>query len=178
MHPNWIISGSRYSVYDDIPWITQLKSFTKQMTHTTCRCVGVCFGHQLIAEALGGRVLKAESGWQIGVKTFKIESKNLKSKYARTHSNILMMCQDQVIQLPEGSEVLAISDACPIGMYAIGDQFLGIQGHPEYSKEYDKALIQKRKHKYDPSLFFNGLNSLSSSVDRSFFQDVILQFLK
>ena len=177
-HPNWIISGSRYSVYDDIDWINKLKSFTSQMRVSSSKCLGVCFGHQLIAEALGGQVQKARSGWEIGVKTFQIESEILKSKYAQTHSNILMMCQDQVVQLPLGSEVLATSDTCPIGMYMIGEQFLAIQGHPEYSKEYDRALIQKRKEKYEPSLFDHGLNSLTRSVDYQFFQKVILEFLK
>ena len=63
----FIITGSAFGVYDKCPWITKLLKIIKKIADTEIPLVGICFGHQAIAEALGGKVKKSDKGWGIGV---------------------------------------------------------------------------------------------------------------
>jgi len=142
----YIITGSRYGVYEDIPWIHQAKQLVRRLYDSQIPTIGICFGHQLIADSLGGKVIKAENkGRGLGVQTWNIKSKpdwmsdDLPSKLS------LNAChQDQVIKLPTNSEVLVTSDFCPIAGFQKGSM-LGIQGHPEFNTEYTQYLFHKHK---------------------------------
>src|SRR5690606_23965151 len=68
----YICTGSRYSVYDDMPWIKELKHLVQELYQLQIPYIGVCFGHQMLAEALGGKVEKAAAGWCVGVHTFRV----------------------------------------------------------------------------------------------------------
>ena len=140
----YICTGSKSSVYDDEPWITRLKQLVSDISKSDKKYIGVCFGHQMMAEALGGKVQKAAVGWCVGVHYFEILKQESWMEPARPDLNLLMMCQDQVIQLPENSVVLAETVDCPVGMFQTGENMLGIQAHPEFPKSYEKALIELR----------------------------------
>ncbi|MFT5194740.1 MAG: GMP synthase-like glutamine amidotransferase [Candidatus Promineifilaceae bacterium] len=143
----FITTGSKYSVYDDLDWIKTLTVFFQTIHEEGRKLVGVCFGHQMMAHALGGRVEKSANGWGIGVKTFQVydtaeDEAWLKPKLDKF--NIFLSCQDQVQELPSDSVVLAGSDFCPVGMYRVGETMLGVQGHPEFTADYAEALMADR----------------------------------
>lgn len=145
----FISTGSRYSVYDDIPWIEKLKKMVKEIYDLRKIFIGICFGHQLIAESLGGKVERHQSGYLIGVHDFTFNNKLSWMKPGADGYKIIMLCQDQITVLPKGSVVLSKSAECPIGMYTVGSTFLGIQGHPDFSKEYNKAIYESRADRID-----------------------------
>jgi len=118
----------------------------KQLYDAEIPTVGICFGHQLIAESLGGKVIKAEEkGRGLGVQTWEIKSQTPWMKETSTNPLSLNAChQDQVIKLPADSDVLLGSDFCPIAGFQ-KDSMLGIQGHPEFDTEYTDYLFNKHK---------------------------------
>lgn len=161
----WMATGSLHSVYDDIEWIKHLQDFVRKIYDSDRKYIGVCFGHQLLAESVGGKVKKADHGWCVGVHTFDVQSRKEWMQPAQDHYNVIMLCQDQVINLPPNSEVLASSKNCLYGMYLVGDRMLGIQGHPEFSKGYNGALIKDRADRIGYLKSFEGIESLEQSVD-------------
>ena len=106
--------------------------------------IGICFGHQLIAESLGGKVEKHENGYLIGIHEFRFIEHLSWMKPAADTYKILMLCQDEISVLPKGSLVLSASADCAIGMFTVGKNFLGIQGHPDFSKEFNRAVFESR----------------------------------
>ena len=146
----FIATGSKYSVYDDIPWIGKLKELVKEMYELQKTFIGICFGHQLIAESLGGKVERHESGYLIGVHDFTFNTKVSWMQPEAEGFKVLMLCQDQITVLPEGSRVLSESAECAIGMFTVGNTFLGIQGHPDFAKEYNRAIFESRAARIGP----------------------------
>jgi len=173
----YICTGSRHSVYENIDWIKQLKDFVFQLYENEKKFVGVCFGHQMLAEALGGKVLKSEGGWNVGVHQFEMNSKESWMTPFQQKFNLLMMCQDQVVKMPKNSELLARSDDCSVGMFKVGDNMLGIQAHPEFSINYEKALMLDRIDLIGEEKVKKSLNSLDKSLDNSLIRDWITGFL-
>jgi len=162
----YICTGSHYSVYDEVDWIVQLKEFVQELHKAQKKFVGVCFGHQMLAEALGGKVGKAETGWCVGVHAFDLIKREAWMEPFVPTYNLPMSCRDQVLRLPEGSTVLAKSADCPVGMFRVGEHMLGIQAHPEFSVKYAEALMESRAGKIGAEKVQAGLDSLHGQVDR------------
>lgn len=138
----YLTTGSRFSAYDDEGWIEELKSFVRRLDDARKPFVGICFGHQVLAEALGGRVRRV--GWGIGTHEMTIVQSEAWMKPSEDVCALLYSHRDQVERLPEGSVVLASSDHCPVAMFRIGERMLGIQGHPEFPADYAEALASGR----------------------------------
>lgn len=133
----WLLTGSRHGVYDDLPWIATLKDFIRDAARAKRPMVGVCFGHQIIAEALGGKVEKAAAGWRIGMEHY---STNL-SGADRTVA-MPAFHQDQIVVQPPETEVVASSEACAYaGLRYTSAPILSVQFHPEFSRAYLADLI-------------------------------------
>jgi len=144
----WIVTGSRHGVYDGLPWIEPLKGFLRDCVAARVPVVGICFGHQILAEALGGRAVKSDRGWGLGVQDYDVVARpswmaDLPDRFA-----VHALHQDQVVELPPGVTVLAESPHCPYAALAYGDpeapQALTIQPHPEYRADFMDALIALR----------------------------------
>lgn len=158
----WLTTGSRHSVNDEFQWIRELEAFVRQIAASGVPFVGVCFGHQLLAKALGGSVVKAGQGWGIGLKSSKVDV----ALGLGESVNLLYSHQDQVASLPDGAEILGWADDCPISMFAVGDKLIGIQGHPEFDKEYSRALMLARRGRLIPNeVVDKGLASLDLGTD-------------
>jgi GMP synthase-like glutamine amidotransferase len=164
----YLCTGSRFSVYDKEPWIERLKDFVRVLYNAQKPFVGVCFGHQMLAEALGGKVAKAAAGWCVGVHSFEMPNTNL---------NLLMMCQDQVMALPPQAKILAGTPQCPVVMFQVSDFMLGIQAHPEFSKDYEAALINLRIERIGSERAEAALESLALPIHGQDVAQLIFDFL-
>lgn len=177
VHDAWIITGSKHSVYDDIEWINNLKDFVRSIAKADKYCIGVCFGHQMLGEALGGKVLKSSLGWCVGAHQFEIKESKDWMIPASSKVNLLMSCQDQIQVLPPNSQVIASAPKCPVGMIQIGNKMLGIQGHPEFSVEYVKFLMESRINRIEKSIINLGIDSLQLPIHSDTLGNWINQFL-
>jgi len=173
----FVCTGSKLSVYDDERWILQLKAFVKDIYASGKKFVGVCFGHQMIGEALGGKVEKAALGYLIGTHTFTISQTTPWMRPSSHSYRILMLCQDQVVKLPPGARVLAASADCPVGMYTVSDTFLGIQGHPEFMAGYNRNVFESRVERIGKEKVEAAVKSLNQGPDRELLRGWILGFL-
>ena len=173
----YIGTGSKYSVYDDLPWIRKLKKVVKEIYELQKIFIGICFGHQLIAESLGGKVEKHQNGYLIGVHEFAFNNKLSWMKPGAEGYKIVMLCQDQITTLPEGSLVLSESAECAIGMYTVGSTFLGIQGHPDFSKAYNKAVYESRADRIGPDKIEKANKSLEEEPSVPLLRRYIYNFI-
>jgi GMP synthase-like glutamine amidotransferase len=137
-HDGFVITGSRHSVYENRPWIEQLLELVREIHRRAIRLVGVCFGHQAIALALGGKVELNPKGWDIGLIELSLTeaASGLRSfREVSSPTGILASHMDTVTRLPEGAVHLAFSRRTEYEMYTHGDSILSLQGHPEYDRE-------------------------------------------
>ncbi|MDD5509118.1 MAG: hypothetical protein PHD25_12475 [Bacteroidales bacterium] len=162
----WLISGSRKSVYDVVDWIIKLKKFIQMIKESGRPCIGVCFGHQMVGAALGGVVRKAPTGWCAGVHPFDIQMTEPWMEPPQSKVNLLMMCQDQVMELPPAARVIATSLMCPNAMILIGSNVLGIQGHPEFSVDFEHQLIRINAELMKPGQADEEIESLKKPAHR------------
>ena len=138
----YLITGSHHGVNDGFPWISELEELTRRLHDARKKVIGICFGHQLIAKALGGKVIKSPKGWGIGMSVNKMTQHKPWMHPSLETLNLRISHQDQVVELPPEAEVLASSEFCPFYMLQIHNNLLTVQGHPEDSKEYTEALIK------------------------------------
>ena len=136
----YLITGSRYSAYDPEEWIQRLKEFIKELDESRSKVIGICFGHQIIAEALGGKVNPNELGWEVSV--CKVAPNLAGETYLRQKGdfNIQQMHKDIVSRVPKEFLILAADNQV---MYK-PKQYLTFQGHPEFSAGYVSDLIKMR----------------------------------
>jgi GMP synthase-like glutamine amidotransferase len=140
----YLTTGSRFSAYDADDWIRRLKDFVRQLRDADKPFVGICFGHQILAEALGGKVVKAEKGWGIGIQSMNVIQTEDWMRPLQGSCDLHYSHRDQVEILPEDSVVLGKTDHCRVAMFRVGERMLGIQGHPEFPGAYAEALIRRR----------------------------------
>lgn len=170
-------TGSRHSVYDKLNWIIKLKGLIRELYAQQKKYIGFCFGHQLLGESLGGKVQKSPNGWCVGVHQFEVKTQQEWMNPASEQLNILMMCQDQIIELPPHTKVLASSEKCPFGMIQVGGNMLGLQGHSEFSKDYNKVLMEKRIDRMGASVVAAGIDSLDLPLQRDLIREWVFNFL-
>ena len=139
----WLITGSRHGVYEGLDWMLRLQGFIREVHDADIPLVGICFGHQIIAQALGGQVEKSDRGWSVGVQQYDIrERKSWMEKNDNEDTvNIYAYHQDQVVEKPPGATVLLESDFCPYAGLVYGDSAISIQAHPEFEAAYEFALL-------------------------------------
>lgn len=172
----YLITGSQHGVNDDLPWISPLETFIRLLHEHSKKTIGICFGHQLIAKALGGRVDRSPCGWRAGLSKNTLIQQKPWMQPACAQFNLLVSHQDQVIEPPPNAEILASNETCPIYIMQIANH-LTIQGHPEFSKAYSKALIEAREEKLDPQQYKQSLQSLKGNADAKLIAEWIIHFL-
>jgi GMP synthase-like glutamine amidotransferase len=172
-YDGYLITGSPAGVYDPLSWIEPLKDFLRKAKGR--KMVGICFGHQVMAEAFGGRVEKSDKGWGIGLQRYRID---LVEPWMDDVSSISVPAshQDQVVGQPPNTDVIASSPFAPFAALAWTDRpAISVQFHPEFDPEYAKALIAARREKMpDPD---GAIASLDQPNDNARIADWIRRFL-
>jgi GMP synthase-like glutamine amidotransferase len=174
----WLVTGSSAGVYDPLPWIEALKDFLRA-AKGRAPLVGVCFGHQVMAEAFGGKVIKSPKGWGLGEQTYAVVRAESWMD-GPDHIRLPGSHQDQVVELPPHAEVIAGSTFAPMGALAYRDQpAISIQLHPEFEPAYAIALIEARRGTtYAPEEADRAIASYGAPDDRARVGGWIRNFLE
>lgn len=161
----YLCTGSQYSVYDPLDWIPPLKAFLQRLHERQKPFVGICFGHQMLAQALGGEVTKADWGLGVGVHEMTLTRQEPWMRPALAACRMQYMHQDQVRHLPPRAVVLARSEHCEVAMFRVGESMLGIEGHPEFPAAYSEALIRLRAERIGAERTQTALASIHQPTD-------------
>ncbi len=165
-HDGLLITGSRQSVGDDLPWIRDLGGLLVRAHARAVPVVGICFGHQLIAHALGGRVDRAPVGWGVGVHHGTVTAPRAWMTPARSGFDLLVSHQDQVTAIPNGATVLATSEHAPVAAFEMGS-LVGFQGHPEFVADYAEALMARRIERIGAERIEHARGTLGRPTDQA-----------
>lgn len=154
----WLVTGSKHGVYDDLDWIPRLRGFLTAAVGEGVPVVGICFGHQILAEAMGGRVEKSTRGWGLGVHRSERVPSGAWARFPDLAAggptppdalDLHVMHQDQVVAPPPGAHLLARSEFCPWGAFAYGPEeaptALSLQMHPEFEAPFAQAMVRLRR---------------------------------
>ena len=140
----WLITGSRHGVYEELPWMLALEAFIRRAFADKVPVVGICFGHQILAKALGGKVVKSDKGWGLGHHQYQVTRKPEWMIDAPDNFAIASVHQDQVVEVPKSGTVIASSEFCENAAIAYDDIALSFQGHPEFTETYQRDLYEVR----------------------------------
>jgi GMP synthase-like glutamine amidotransferase len=173
----FLITGSAAGVYDPLPWIADLVAFLRALPPER-KLVGICFGHQIMAEAFGGRARKSSRGWGLGLHAYEVVAR---APFMDAASRIAVPVshQDQVVVAPPGARVLAASAFTPYGVLGYADRAaLSCQCHPEFDPDYARALTRDHRAAIaDPALVERALASLDAPHDSARLGGWIRRFL-
>ena len=131
----WLITGSRHGAYEDLPFIPPLEDLIREIYVADVPLVGICFGHQIIAQALGGEVEKFQHGWAVGRQTYDWQGDTV-------HLNAWH--QDQVVDRPQDATICATNEFCENAALVYGQKAFTVQAHPEFDGSFIEGLIQYR----------------------------------
>jgi GMP synthase (glutamine-hydrolysing) len=157
----FLLTGSKADSFADTPWIVRLRDFVAQLYQHRKPMVGICFGHQILAHALGGEAGRSDAGWGLGVMQYQVVGK---LPYIDGHDDVALIVshQDQVLALPPGAETILSNDFCRFAAFQIPRNVLAIQGHPEFSVAYANDLLTVREHRLPDRVVKQARQSLST----------------
>ena len=166
----WLITGSKHGAYEEHPWIPPLEDLIREIVTRARPLVGVCFGHQIIAQALGGKVEKFTGGWAIGRQLYDFGGQQM--AFNAWH-------QDQVTELPEGASVIASNDFCANAAIVYGNRALTIQPHPEFGPDMIEGLITYRGRGNVPDALIDAASEqLDQPTQSESFADQVADFYR
>jgi GMP synthase (glutamine-hydrolysing) len=166
----WLITGSRHGAYEDHAWIPPLEDFIRAAYAAHVPMVGVCFGHQIIAQAMGGKVEKFSKGWSAGATDYDFDGKKVR---------LNAWHQDQVTRKPDTASVLARNDFCQNAALLYDDRIFTVQAHPEFGPEFIHGLIEKRGRGLVPDAVLSAaVSRLAEPLDNQSMAEQIAAFFK
>ncbi|CAJ1936123.1 unnamed protein product [Sphenostylis stenocarpa] len=146
LYDGFVITGSCSDAHGNDIWVRDLLNLLRKLHSMNKKLLGICFGHQILARALGGKVTRSPTGWDIGVRTITLSPSlpfSLSCLDLPSRLSIIECHRDEIRELPAKAEVIAWSDKTGIEVFKYGDHIMGIQGHPEYSKDILLHLIDR-----------------------------------
>ena len=174
----WITTGSSFSVNDSDSWIRRLESFIQAVADKGVPFVGVCFGHQLAALAIEGKIGPSPHGWGLGLKRVHLAPDSHLFPKEVGSLRVVHSHRDEVAELPPDAYVIGSSDSCSVSMMTVGESILGIQGHPEMDIAYDRCLIEARRgHEIPEDVADMAVSSLVAAPDHGVIAVSLARFL-
>ena len=174
-----IITGSAAGVYDDLPWLEPLRNFIRSAYAAKIPMVGICFGHQIMADALGGDVRKSEKGWGLGRHTYSVLDRPEFMQDAPDSFAVACSHQDQVIVAPPEAQSILASEFTPnAGLYYRSGRALSFQPHPEFLDDYSLALVELRRGRAPDEVVEVAVQSLAKDSDSPALAEYIAKFLR
>jgi len=166
----WLITGSRHGAYEDHAWIAPLEDFIRHAYAARVPLVGICFGHQIVAQAMGGKVERHPGGWAIGATDYDFGGKPMR---------LNAWHRDQVTQAPPMAQVVGRNAFCANAALVYGDRTLTVQAHPEFRPEFVDGLMQTRGKGLVPDdLMETARDRLPLPIDDRAMADQISDFFK
>ena len=166
----WLLTGSRHGAYEDLPFIKPLENFVRDAYAKRVPLVGICFGHQIIAQALGGKVVKSDKGWAVGPQDYDFGGEKL---------TLNAWHQDQVVEVPKDAQVVGCNDFCENAALVYGDRAYTVQAHPEFQDDFVDGLIKTRGKGLVPDpLMAAATSRLGTPLNDNVIADKIAEFFK
>ena len=174
----YVITGSPATVTDDKPWIRRLLALIREAEALRIPIAGVCFGHQAIALALGGKVERAKQGWGFGVAETRYVRSAPWMSPAQDMIRLYTAHRDQVTSLPEGAELLGGSAHCPIGSFRIASHVFTTEHHPEMTVTFMRRLTEYLSAYLDPQIIAKARKDIETPQDSPLMARWIVRFLE
>ena len=165
----WLLTGSRHGTYEEHAFIPPLEDFIRRAYAAGVPLVGICFGHQIIAQALGGRVEKFPGGWSIGPQAYDFDGETV---------TLNAWHQDQVVERPQDARVVASSGFCTNAALVYGDRAFTVQAHPEFDDAMIQGLIEHRSDTVPSELVAEALTHMDDAAQSKLIADRIEAFFK
>ena len=175
-YDGFLLTGSRSSVFEELPWIQRLLTLIRAIHDLRIKTVGICFGHQAIAQALNGQVVRHPEGWGVGVHQYEVSPTFRYGTRIDKESVSLPCChQDQVVALPTNARKTLSNQFCENAGFVIDDHVFAIQAHPEFSVQYLECILRRIEHRVGERTE-SALSSLQCATDNSLIADYIARF--
>jgi GMP synthase-like glutamine amidotransferase len=166
----WLLTGSKHGAYEDHPFIAPLETFIRDAYASGAPMVGICFGHQIIAQALGGKVEKFPGGWAVGRQTYDWQGDTVA---------LNAWHQDQVTQRPPGADMVATNDFCENAALVYGDRVFTVQAHPEFENAFTNRLGDERGEGVVPAPLLTAARAAANMpIDNTRIADQMTRFFK
>ena len=173
-----VITGSPAGVYEDHAWLPPLRNFIRAAYATGTPMLGICFGHQIMADALGGDVRKSDKGWGLGRHRYSVRQRPAFMADAPETLTVACSHQDQVLVPPAEAEVILGSDFAPnAGLLYRSGRALSFQPHPEFEDDYAQALVELRRGKADDATVDAAMASFAQPSDSGRLSGYIARFM-
>lgn len=174
----WLVTGSPASVHDDRPWIRRLLLLLASLHARRRPMVGLCFGHQALATALGGRVGDSPGGWRVGTAPLPLARPQPWMQPGQAALTLYAVHNEQVLALPPGAEIVGGDDFCPVGAMAVDHHVFSTQYHPEFSEAFMTDVLQALGGELPEPLLAAGRRQIAQPADGALLMRWIAQFLQ
>jgi len=176
----WLITGSRHGAYEDHDWIPPLENLIRSVYAADKPMVGICFGHQIIAQALGGKVVKFEGGWSVGRVEYTLDESVFGATPGTPNDKTALLAfhQDQVIEAPESSRTVGSTSFCQHAALLYGNRMLTIQPHPEFTSNFVDDLLEARGSILPEEIKTNAEEQLHKPIVREPIAQTLRAFLQ
>lgn len=168
----WLLTGSKHGAYDPLPWIPPLENLIRDIYAAELPMAGICFGHQIMAQALGGKVEKFNGGWVAGTQQYKLAAET-----GASDATLNAWHQDQVVEIPPDAKVIGSSETCQFAALSYRANTVSMQPHPEFNNDHLAMLLDERGGSLPPHSYQSAADSLGQNLNNTAIANWLVQVL-